>query len=328
MAKSLSAPNAMYATLYTPPWLRQLGARIGPRSEVSTIGHVDPDLQVLGEGSFVADMASIGSAVHHNGHMHTEHTLVGNRALVGNAAFLPVGTRMGAGSLVGVHSVPAEAPDGTSWLGSPAMFLPRRQDSGNYDETLTFRPSRRKVAARLVIEGLRITVPPTLAGLVGYLGLLIVMTLVPTLELAVLIAVLPGLGLAGGFAVVPAVALLKWAVVGRYRPRVEPLWRTFVRSSEFVTGVYESAPVPSLIGMLVGTPLIGPVLRLFGAKIGKHTYIATTYLSEFDLVHIGDDACISSLTSLQTHLIEDRVMKMSHVRIGAGASMGSMPCRW
>jgi non-ribosomal peptide synthetase-like protein len=324
MAMSLGATNALYATLYTIPWLRLLGARIGRHSEVSTVSHVDPDLLVLHEGSFVADMASVGSAVYHNGHMHMDRTSVGSRSFVGNAAFVPAGTRMGDGSLIGVHSVPpAEVPDGSSWLGSPAMFLPRRQDSGTYDESLTFRPTRVRVAGRLAIEFLRILVPPTLIGFISYLGLLIVISLAESLPIPGLVVTFPFLGLAGGFTVVLAVVLIKWTVVGRYRPRTEPLWDTFVRRSEFVTGIYESAAVPSLLGVLTGTPLIGPVLRLFGAQIGKRTYITTTYLTEFDLVHIDDDACVGGMVSLQTHLFEDRVMKMSHVRIGKGASVGT-----
>ncbi|MFI7482528.1 Pls/PosA family non-ribosomal peptide synthetase [Kocuria sp. M1R5S2] len=321
---SLESTNALYATLYTVPWLRVLGAKVGPRSEISTVGHIDPDLLTLGEGSFVADMASVGSAVYHNGHLHMERTVVGDRSFVGNAAFVPSGTRMGDASLVGVASVPpADVPDGTSWLGSPAMFLPRRQDSGNFDESLTFRPSRGKVAARLLIEALRITVPPALIGLIGYLGLLASVALVPELPLLAYLAVLPLIALATGFTVVLAVVVLKWAIVGRYRQRIEPLWDNFVRRSEFVTGVYESAAVPALIGGLVGTPFIGPLLRLFGAHVGRRTYIGTTYLTEFDLVHIGDDAAVCTDVSLQTHLFEDRVMKMSYVEIASGASVGA-----
>ena len=324
LSTSLESTNALYATLYTAPWLRALGAKVGPRSEVSTVGHIDPDLLTLGEGSFVADMASVGSAVYHHGHLHMERTVVGDRSFVGNAAFVPSGTRMGDGSLVGVASVPpSDVPDGTSWLGSPAMFLPRRQESGNYDESLTFRPSRGKVASRLLIEALRITVPPALIGLIGYLGLLASMAMVSRTGLLGYIAVLPLIAAATGLTVVLAVVVLKWAVVGRYRQRIEPLWDNFVRRSEFVTGVYESAAVPALIGGLVGTPLIGPVLRLFGTQVGRRTYIGTTYLTEFDLVHIGDDAAVSTDVSLQTHLFEDRVMKMSHVEIAAGASVGA-----
>jgi non-ribosomal peptide synthetase-like protein len=63
-------------------------------------------------------------------------------------------------------------------------------------------------------------------------------------------------------------------------------------------------------------------VRLFGTHIGKRTWIGTTYLTEFDLVTIDDDASVSRGVSLQTHLFEDRVMKMSTARIGSGATLG------
>ena len=52
-------------------------------------------------------------------------------------------------------------------------------------------------------------------------------------------------------------------------------------------------------------------------------FLDTTNLTEFDLVEVGDDAAIGETTSLQTHLFEDRVMKMSTVKIGAASSVGS-----
>ena len=70
---------------------------------------------------------------------------------------------------------------------------------------------------------------------------------------------------------------------------MEPLWSRFVRRAELVTGLYEAAAVPALLYMLTGTPMLAPVLRLFGAHIGRRTWIGTTYLTEFDLVEIGDD---------------------------------------
>jgi non-ribosomal peptide synthetase-like protein len=132
----------------------------------------------------------------------------------------------------------------------------------------------------------------------------------------------PALALLFALLLVGAVALVKWLLLGGYRRRVEPLWGRFVRRSELVTGLYEAAAVPGLLYLLVGTPFLPPMLRLFGAKIGKRTWIATTYLTEFDLVEIGDDAMVGRDVSLQTHLFEDRVMKASTVRIGAGATIG------
>ena len=65
------------------------------------------------------------------------------------------------------------------------------------------------------------------------------------------------------------------------------------------------------------------MLRWFGARIGRRTWIGTTYLTEFDLVEVDDDAAVGREASLQTHLFEDRVMKMSTLRVGAGATVGT-----
>ncbi len=59
MALSLALTNSLYATLYTAPWLRALGARVGRRAEVSTVANIDPDLLVIGPESFVADLAVV-----------------------------------------------------------------------------------------------------------------------------------------------------------------------------------------------------------------------------------------------------------------------------
>jgi non-ribosomal peptide synthetase-like protein len=119
------------------------------------------------------------------------------------------------------------------------------------------------------------------------------------------------------------VVLLKWLIVGRYRPRVEPLGSRFVPCTELITGLYEAVVVPALVDWLTGTPWITSVLRLFGARIGRRVWLDTTYLTEFDLVEVGDDAAVGEATSLQTHLFEDRIMKMSTVKIGAASSVGS-----
>lgn len=322
---SLATTNALYATLYTAPWLRVLGARIGRRSEVSTASHLDPDLLTLEDESFIADMAGVGGATYHNGYVALGRTVVGRRSFVGNAALLRSGTTVGDGSLVGVQTMAPRdgVPDGTSWLGSPAIRLPRRQDSGNFGEELTFRPSRLRVCERLAIEFCRIVVPGTLLGTVAYLILLGDASLARTLGMAGVLLLSPAIALLGGLGTVLAVAALKWLIVGRYRPRVEPLWNRFVRRTEFVTALYETAAVPALLGSLVGTPMLGWALRLFGVRVGRRTWIATTYVTEFDLVHIGDDVAVGNATSLQTHLFEDRVMKMSHVLLEAGASVGA-----
>lgn len=317
---SLGATNSLYATLYTAPWLRLLGAKIGKGSEVSTAAHIDPDLLTLGEGSFLADMASVGPAAFAGGRMSLRPTEVGSRAFVGNAALVTGGTVLQRGSLVGVSTLaPETVTEDTSWLGSPAMNLPVRQDSGSFPEELTFRPTRKAVVQRLIIEFVRATMPASVMGLAFYAFLLTLWNV--SADLLVTAIVAPVLGLVASCAVILYCAMVKRVVVGTYRPRVEPLWSLFVRRTEFVTALYETAAVPAGVGMLAGTPFMPIALRLFGARIGKRTWIGTTFLTEFDLVRVGDDVAVAGGVSLQTHLFEDRVMKMSYVTVHSGSTV-------
>ena len=324
LEQSLLFNNTMYATLYTPLWLRALGTRVGKGAEISTIANIDPDLLTLGDGSFVADMASIGSATYANGHVAFQRTEVGSRAFVGNAAFIPSGSYLGDDSLVGVRTVPPTGgtEPGTSWLGSPAFYLPRREVFDEFTDAETFAPSRGKVRARYAIEGLRIVLPSSLLAVATFATLYGLSTIAASWSTAATVLLSPLIALTSSVLVVFTVALLKWTVVGRYRPRVRPLWSGFVRRTEFVTGIYEAAAVPALLTFLTGTPLLGPALRLFGTRVGRRTLIDTTYLTEFDLVSIGDDVSVGTNASLQTHLFEDRVMKMDHITIRDRATIG------
>lgn len=324
LEQSLTLTNTLYSTLYTPPWLRALGARVGRGAEVSTISHIDPDLLTIDEQSFVADMASVGSATYCNGHVAFRATEVGRRAFVGNAAFVPSGTHLGDGSLLSVQSVPPPGgvDPGTSWLGSPSFYLPQRERYEGFTERQTYQPPRGRVVGRYLIELVRVTAPASILSTSTFFTLYGISLLAAALPAAAVITLAPAVALTMSVAVVLLVAAIKWAVVGRYRPRVEPLWSWFVRRTELVTGLYEATAVPALLGILTGTPMLGPFLRLFGTRVGRRTLLDTTYLSEFDLVHVGDGVAVGPHASLQTHLFEDRVMKMSTVTLERESSVG------
>jgi non-ribosomal peptide synthetase-like protein len=324
MATSLTLTNSLYATLYVNPFLRLLGARIGSWSEVSTVANVDPDMVHIGDASFIADLASLAPATFYRHHVAVARAEIADRTFAGNAALIPGGAKVGANCLIGALSVPpAETgADGTSWLGSPAMFLPRREVNCDFDEAETYQPSRRRVAGRLAIEFFRVTLPAAIIVLMALVAGAASMQLAARVPPLAVVALFPLLIGAVGVAATALVIALKWAIVGRYRPRVEPLWSVFVRRTELVTALYESVAVPGLVAWLQGTPLLGPLLRLFGAHIGARVYFDTAYLTEFDLVHVEDDAAIGNMCSLQTHLFEDRVMKMSTLYVRAGAAVG------
>jgi non-ribosomal peptide synthetase-like protein len=122
---------------------------------------------------------------------------------------------------------------------------------------------------------------------------------------------------------VAAMVLAKWLLVGRYRPGERPLWSTFVWRNELLNALHEHLAEPFLVGALTGTPFVCWYFRLLGARIGRRVYMETTDLSEFDLADIGDEAELNADCTIQTHLFEDRVMKMSTVRIAARGTVGA-----
>ena len=76
--------------------------------------------------------------------------------------------------------------------------------------------------------------------------------------------------------------------------------------------------------VLGGTPFLPLWYRAMGARIGKQVCIHEGSLMEADLITIGDHASVEGF--LQTHLFEDRIMKLGRVTLGEGCSVGSEGC--
>ena len=228
---------------------------------------------------------------------------------------------------VGVLTVAPRDPDtssqtGASWLGSPAMRLPRRQESAPFGEERTFRPTRKIFAQRALFELLRIALPGAGATLTVVSILEASLALWQHAGPAGMLALLPFIYCAIGLIALLGVAAVKWLTVGRYRPFAHPVWSPFVWRLEFVNALYEFFAIDMILDALQGTPFIAWYLRLLGARIGRDTCINTVGFVEWDLVEIGDGAVLDEDCVLQTHLFEDRVLKGSHIRIGARCEVG------
>ncbi len=327
MAESLDIIGGLYATLFLNPWLRLLGVRIGENSEVSTVSIGAADLLDVGEGAFLADCVSIGAPTIERGWIALEEVRVGARAFVGNSAVVHGGASLGANSLVGCLSVapsgtPASA-DGSAWVGSPALVLPQRQASTAFSAETTYRPSRRLLAQRYAMDFLRVVLPTNCVVVLTCLLVKAALLLSRCLSRALFLATFPLLLIGCGLAAAGFVIACKWIVIGRYRAGEQPLWSPFVWKSELITALHENLAAPLLTDFLEGTPYLSWFFRALGAKVGRRVYMGTTELTEYDLVSIGDDACLNAECTLQTHLFEDRVMKMSTVCIGARCTVGS-----
>ncbi|NYE59585.1 non-ribosomal peptide synthetase-like protein [Duganella sp. 1224] len=322
---SLNVLHGIYATVFAPYWYRLLGAKVGKDAEISTALGVVPDMLTLGDETFIADAVMLGDEEIDGGWMVMKPTVVSHRSFVGNGAYIPDGTVLPEHVLIGVHS---RAPDnhhmkdGDTWLGSPPINLPAREQTSGYPEHLTFHPSPLRRLGRGLIEAFRIVAPHALVIAVGYTLVLAVMPAAGAGRWAEVTWDLALAGLGYGVLNYVFVVLLKWALIGRYRKQSEPMWTPFVWLSEGVTNLYEGIAVPNFMRYLRGTPWLPIAFNLLGCRIGKGVYMDTTDITEFDCVQIGDNSELNALTCPQTHLFEDRVMKIDQVVIGERVYMG------
>ena len=321
MDLALDVLHPVFATLYIVPFLKLLGVKIGKRAEVSTARSLQFELLEIGEESFVADAVITGSAEVRNNELTLKKTTLEPRAFAGNASVLPQGTTLASGTLLGVLSIapPSDTPmpNNSSCFGSPPVLMPNRQRVEGHDDALLFRPSKTRIAARLFIEGLRIVLPRALMifglgfGLQlahdGYRKIGAVYTLLMLPLFYVILFALPALFFT---------ALLKWTLIGVYKPAEWPLWSLNVWLSEAVTSTWETITEPLLASLLVGTPYLAWCFRLMGANVGARVTLLSSDITEYDCVTIGDEAIVNQSCGAQTHLFEDRVMKVGQVTMG------------
>jgi len=322
---SLNVLHGIYATVFAPFWYRLLGAKVGRDAEISTALGVVPDMLTLGDETFIADAVMLGDEQIDGGWMTMEPTVVSNRSFVGNGSYIPDGTVLPEGVLVGVHThAPANErmTGGDTWLGSPPIHLPAREQVSGYPEHLTYRPSPQRRLGRTLVEAFRIVAPHAVVIAVGYTVVLDLMPIAGAGHWGQVIWYLALIGLAYGIGNYLFVLAFKWLLLGRYQKRAEPMWTPFVWLSEGVTNMYEGIAVPNFMRYLRGTPWLPVAFRLLGCRIGKGVYMDTTDITEFDCVHIGDHSELNALSCPQTHLFEDRVMKIDRVDIGSKVYVG------
>ena len=328
MDLSLDILGPLYASVYLTPWYKLLGARLGKGAEISTASFISPDLLSIGDESFIADSVSLGAPRVRDGFMTIGGNHIGKRSFIGNSALLPPETVIGDDVLIGCLSAPPANPADalrrdTAWMGSPAIFLPQRQRSSVFSEAVTFEPPARLRIQRAVIEFIRVIAPST--GFIILISLLFsgLLLLRDYFSLAETLLFFPFLYIGCGTAATLFTIMAKWVVIRRYTAGEKPLWSNFVWRNELINALHEHLAEPFLVGALTGTPFVCWYFRLLGARIGRRVYMETTDFSEFDLATVGDEAMLNADCTIQTHLFEDRVMKMSTIEIGSKCKVGA-----
>ena len=318
-----------FASVYVSQMFRWLEAKIGSRTEISTASNVTHSMLTIGDESFIADAVSLGESEVRNGQLILQTTHIGSRSFVGNSALIPQGYVLPDDMLIGVLSTPPtveqlQTSNAKDWFGSPAIALPNRQSSGDYPASLTTHPSNIRFVGRSIIEALRIILPQTIVIVLSVLLVSLLHDIIVDVQPWAIIWKLPFyyLGVVG-LPLFALVCVLKWTLIGRYSKTQYPMWTWSVWISEAVTSYYNALCVPFLLNFMQGTALLPLFLRLLGVKIGKRVYLDSTDITEFDMVTIGDETELNHMSGPQTHLFEDRVMKIGPVVIGKQCYIGS-----
>jgi non-ribosomal peptide synthetase-like protein len=310
----------LYSTVYTRPWLRLMGVRVGRRTEIST-GVGLNRLVSFGELSFAADDVVFATARARDGWLEVAPIAVGDRSFLGNGALVRGGTAFGHDSLAGVLTIPPRDPrHGTSWFGWPALELPRVPDA--VEAARTTDPSRARVAARAAMEAFRILSPFTISLVLGELDFLAVDAVGRAGGPAAMVAVAPLALLAAALAATAVTILAKWTLIGRYRSGNHPLWSFFVWRDEIINSYQEQLAGGWLLNLALGTPIMPAYLRAMGARVGDRVYIETLTITEFDLVDLGDDCAVNRRACVETHLFHDRLMRIGPTTIEARSTLG------
>ena len=323
---TLETLSSLFATIYMRTWYRLMGARIGKDAEISTNLSGRYDIVDIGAKCFIADEVVFGDEEVRRGWMYLKKVRTGQRVFVGNSAVVPAGAVIPDNALIGVKSKPPanEAmSENDTWFGSPPIKLPVRQrfDTGN--AVWTYEAPWWKKLLRACFEAVTISMPTMLFITFGTWA--VDWFAQPLLDGEYLLVA--GLYVTASVAICVALSLVvvavKWATMQRYEPATMPMWSWFAMRTEAVAVIYAGMAGKVLLDHLRGTPFLPWMMRLLGVHIGRGVYCNMTDITEFDCVTVGDYASLNALCQLQTHLYEDRVMKIGRIHIGRGVTVGA-----
>ncbi|GAA3204364.1 Pls/PosA family non-ribosomal peptide synthetase [Microbacterium terregens] len=309
----------IYSSLFTPVWLRMLGAEVGRDVEASTVLLI-PSLTTIDDGAFLADDTMVATYELKGGWMQLGPARIGKRAFLGNSGMAGAGHRVPRDGLVAVLSVaPEKSKPGSSWLGSPAVRLRRVVNEADLERT--YRPRRSLRFARALWEICRV-IPVFITCAIALAVLFALGWMIQAWSLAGAILTSGVVLLAAGAIAALITTAAKWLFVGPIRAGEHPLWSSFVWRTEVADTFTEMVAAPWFANAAAGTPALAMWLRSLGAKVGRGVWTDSYWLPEPDLVTLGDGATVNRGCVVQTHLFHDRVMSIDTVTLEAGATLG------
>ena len=321
----LDTISSIFATIYMRTWYRLMGAKIGKGSEISTNLAGRYDLIDIGPGNFIADDVQLADEGMHRNWMTLGTVKTGAKVFIGNEAVVPLNYSVESGALIGVKSRPPEGGEvkaSETWFGSPSIKFPARQTFAATDAA-TFKPSRWMMIGRALFEAFNISLPTAIFVTLATFGMELLYDPIEEGSWIEAIATSLAVVLCIDLAQIAIAVAVKWIFMGVYRPTIKPMWSWWALRTEAVAVMYWGMAGKTILDHFRGTPFLPMTLRLFGVKIGKGVFMDAGDITEFDCVTIGDFVSINAGASLQTHLYEDRLMKVGRIKVGNDVTIGA-----
>jgi non-ribosomal peptide synthetase-like protein len=315
------AGESLSGTLFWPMWLRGAGMDVGRGCEISTITDVVPELVEIGPETFCADGIYLGGPRIQHGIVTLAPTRLGTNTFLGNHVVIFAGQALPSDILLGICTPADErlVRPGTSWFGHPPFELPRREVVP-VDRQLTHEPSTIRYWNRVFWEALRFALPlvPLLVLVAWYRTLAAADISSP---MFLFLVVVPLVTLAAAASPAVLVLAMKWTLLGRVRPGQHPLWSCWCSRWDFLYVAWGQYARP-VLRQIEGTLMLPWYLRAMGMTIGKRVVLGPGFAQvvDPDMITIEDNATVTAM--FQAHTFEDRVLKIDHVRIGRGATVG------
>ena len=75
-------------------------------------------------------------------------------------------------------------------------------------------------------------------------------------------------------------------------------------------------------GLFRGSPVWTAYLRLAGARLGRHVYVNSLAVNDYNLLEFGDGVVIGDDVHLSGHTVEHGILKTGRVRLGRNVTVG------
>ena len=321
----LETLNSLYATVFMRNWYRLMGTKVGRGTEISANFSGRYDLVELGANNFIGDETIFGDEEIRGGWMTLDRVKTADRCFFGNLSVVAKGAEIESDALLGVKS---RLPDslriraGETWFGSPAITIPNRQRV-DMASNWTYQPAWYKRLARTIFEALHTSFPTAVLISLAFITADIIEIPINAGDYSGALAIFFVAGVVVSMVMMMVSVLFKWIAMGVYRPIERPMWSWWAMRTEAVSVLYGGLSSKVMLDYVRGTPFMPWLLRLYGTRVGRGAYINCADLTEFDCVSIGDFSVVNMHANPQTHLYEDRVMKVGRIEIGRGVTLGS-----